>query len=256
MVVGVPGRGLGAPEIRVDDAGLLRGDGCFETIRLAGGRLDSFDAHLERLERSLAMVGLPPVGGWHELAAEMIAAWDQPGEAALRLTVTHGTPDGGPTAFATLTATPAARIRQRETGVRVITLPRAPAGPYELPGVKSLSYAVNMAAGRHAAAHGADDVVFVAPDGRLLDAPMAAVVWRAGGALHTPPPDELGLLDSITARTLRARHTHGTVEDLRHADGVWLVSSVRLAAPVTTLDGHPVTHDPAATARILATVGG
>jgi 4-amino-4-deoxychorismate lyase len=107
--------------------------------------------------------------------------------------------------------------------------------------------------------------VFVSADGQLLEAPTAAVVWLAGGVLHTPPPAPLGLLDSVTVRHLFACAadagfgtgiTRGTTADLHAADGVWLLSSVRIAAAVTSLDGKPLPADPGLHARVLAAAGG
>jgi 4-amino-4-deoxychorismate lyase len=114
-----------------------------------------------------------------------------------------------------------------------------------LGGAKTLSYAVNRAAQRHAAARGADDVVFTSLEGQLLEGPTSTVVWAAGGTLHTPPV-ETGILAGTTAARLFARAvddgwptatTRGTVADLHAADAVWLLSGVRGAATVHTLDG-------------------
>jgi 4-amino-4-deoxychorismate lyase len=134
--------------------------------------------------------------------------------------------------------------------------------PWLLGGVKAISYAVNMAALRYAHAAGADDVVFTSADGQVLEAPTATVVWLSGGVLRTPPPAPLGILDGVTVRRLfAAGHGLGTeiqratVEDLRAADGVWLVSSIRLAAAVTSLDGKPVALDPDADAKVRAACG-
>ena len=114
-----------------------------------------------------------------------------------------------------------------------------------LGGAKTLSYAVNMAAQRHAHASGADDVVFTSLEGRLLEGPTSTVVWAAGGTLHTPPV-ETGILAGTTQARLFAQAeadgwptsvSPGTVDDLHAADAVWLLSGVRGAAVVHTLDG-------------------
>ena len=102
-----------------------------------------------------------------------------------------------------------------------------------------------MAAQRHAHALGADDVVFTSLEGHLLEGPTSTVVWAAGGALHTPPLDT-GILAGTTVARLFARAaedgwpactTPGTVADLHAADAVWLLSGIRGAAVVHTLDG-------------------
>jgi 4-amino-4-deoxychorismate lyase len=104
-----------------------------------------------------------------------------------------------------------------------------------------------MAAQRHAHAVGADDVVFTSLEGQLLEGPTSTVVWSADGVLHTPPLDT-GILPGTTMARLFARAadagrptavTAGTVDDLHAADAVWLVSGVRGAVVVHTLDGVP-----------------
>jgi 4-amino-4-deoxychorismate lyase len=131
--------------------------------------------------------------------------------------------------------------------------------PWLLGGAKTLSYAVNMAALRHAHSAGADDVVFTSSDGQLLEGPTSTVVWAAGGTLHTPPL-ETGILPGTTVVRLFERaeddgwptaYVPGTVDDLHAADAVWLLSGVRLAATVHTLDGVR-RHDAGLTARVRA----
>ena len=277
-LLGVLGAGLvdpATPLLRADDLGVLRGDGCFESVRLrATGELDDLDEHLDRLAGSAAALELPVTdrGDWQRLVGGLVAAWDHPGEAVLRLVVTRGLQEGGrPTAFALLAPVSAEQLRQRREGVRVLTLSRGLVAdatveaPWLLGGVKAISYAVNMAALRYAHANAADDVVFLSADGQLLEAPTATVVWLRAGVLCSPPAAPLGILDSVTVRRLFARAAEhgfgtairrGTVDDLRAADGVWLVSSIRLAAAVTTLDGKPVPVDEAAGARVRAACGG
>jgi 4-amino-4-deoxychorismate lyase len=277
-LLGVLGTGLvdpATPLLRADDLGVLRGDGCFESVRLRSpGELDDLDEHLDRLARSAAALELPATdrGGWQTLVGSLLDAWDRPGEAVLRLVVTRGVAEGAPpTAFALLAPVSAEQLRQRRDGIRVLALSRGLVAdatveaPWLLGGVKATSYAVNMAAQRYAHANAADDVVFVSADGQLLEAPTATVVWLRDGVLCTPPPAPLGILDGVTMRRLFARAAQhgfgteirrGTVDDLHTADGVWLVSSIRLAAAVTALDGKALPVDESAAARVQAACGG
>jgi 4-amino-4-deoxychorismate lyase len=242
------------PVVTAFDQGLGRGDGAFESVLVTGGRTPHLDAHLARLHRSARLMELPDPGEApvRALVAAATADWPASVDGACRVFLTRGLGEGTPpTLLALLAAVPAETLRQRAEGIAVVTLSlgvpadfRATA-PWLLGGAKTLSYAVNMAAGRHAHAAGADDVVFTSLEGRLLEGPTSTVVWAAGGRLHTPPV-ETGILAGTTQARLFDRAeadgwptavTPGTVADLQTADAVWLLSGIRGAAAVTRLDG-------------------
>lgn len=126
--------------------------------------------------------------------------------------------------------------------------------PWALIGAKTLSYAANMAALRYARSHGFEDVIFLSEEGKVLEGPTSSVVILSEGALLTPPHEEGILAGTTQAALFELARTQGydchyrtlTVADLRAAQGVWLVSSVRLAARVTAIDGVALpeaTHD-------------
>lgn len=254
-VLAVLGRGVvdaASPIVRADDAGLTRGDGCFEGCRLHDGVIDNLDAHLARMTRSAAalQIAFDPQQ-WRALAACAVAAWGRPGEAAVKLLITRGV-DGVPTGFVGITSVAADSLRARREGVRVITLERGWSSdsfagtPWLLGGVKTLSYAVNMAAQREAVRRGADDVLFVSTDGIVLESPTSTAVWAVNGTLHTTPTGPSGILPGTTQQLLFARaaavgwptaETSARVDDLHAADALWLVSSVRGPVEVIELDG-------------------
>jgi 4-amino-4-deoxychorismate lyase len=242
------------PVVTAFDQGLGRGDGVFESVLVTGGQTPHLDAHLARLHRSARIMELTDPGddAVRALVGAAVAGWPAEVEGVCRVFLTRGLGEGTPpTLLALLAPVPAETLRQREEGVSVVSLSlgipadfRA-AAPWLLGGAKTLSYAVNMAAQRHAHAAGADDVVFTSLEGRLLEGPTSTVVWAAGGRLHTPPV-ETGILAGTTQARLFARAaaddwptavTPGSVEDLHAADAVWLLSGIRGAAPVTRLDG-------------------
>ncbi|WP_346925706.1 aminotransferase class IV [uncultured Arthrobacter sp.] len=244
------------PVVTAFDLGLGRGDGVFESIAVVGAGAPHLPAHLARLARSAGLLELSDVGGtaWRALVDSVLAGWDPGTDGVIRLFLTRGLGQGlPPTALAVLSPVPAEVVRQRTDGISVITLGLGvPAdfrshAPWLLGGAKTLSYAVNMAALRHAAARGADDVIFTSLEGQILEGPTSTVVWSADGVLHTPPL-ETGILPGTTMARLFARAadagrptavTPGTADDLLAADAVWLVSGVRAAATVHTLDGVP-----------------
>lgn len=245
------------PHLQVTDLGLLRGDGVFETVLVADGKPRELGPHLDRLARSAAMLDLPELdrAAWERVTRLVISKWPDSSEIALKLVYTRGV-DGdtaaGPTGFALGTQVDEKIIRARAEGVSAVTLDRgidpglAERAPWLLLGTKSLSYAVNMAAVREANRRGADDAIFTATDGSVLEGPTANVVVARGRTLFTPPP-ATGILPGTTQGGLfraaeRAGWTTGVeplyVSELGDADGVFLTSSIRKLARVHTLDGR------------------
>jgi 4-amino-4-deoxychorismate lyase len=146
---------------------------------------------------------------------------------------------------------------RRAQGVKLISLLgiRAEA-PWLLGGVKSTSYAVNMAAESEARARGADDAVFVRDDDVVLEGPVTNVWWRRGSTLHTPSLD-LGILAGVTRAVLiEAAPAAGfevaegayPVAELLEAEEAFTSSSVREVLPVVEVDGRPIERGPAAAA--------
>jgi 4-amino-4-deoxychorismate lyase len=247
------------PVLRADDLGVARGEAVFETLRLAGGRPAFLELHLARLQRSADRLAIPLPPGWAALARLATEAYGE-ADGMLRLTCSKGVPGGSRGGFALARAIPAEVIRGREHGVAAVTLSlgvpadlRASA-PWLLGGVKSTSYAVNMASQRAAEAQGAQDAIWVSSDGQVLEAPTSTVAWVTGGVLLTPPAQEVGTLPGTTAHValglspVPVEVRRGTVEELRAADEVLLLSSVRGVAPVVRLDGRELPVGPVTSA--------
>ncbi len=208
LAVAVLGRGLVSPEepiLYANDLSLLRGLAAFETVRVYGGQPFRLDEHLGRLAASARRIGIPSVSAeeLESLAATALAAAELP-DCVLRFYWTGGREGTGvPTALAMVSTLPEQLDTLRRSGVHAISLQlgldptsRA-AAPWLLGGVKSTSYAVNMAAEEEARRRGAEDAVFLASDGTVLEGPVTNVWWRDGETLCTPAL-ELGILAGVT----------------------------------------------------------
>ena len=189
-------------------------------------------------------------------------------EVVVKLIVTRGVEGAStPTCWVQASEPGPSGRRQRETGIDVILLDRGydsdvgERAPWLLLGAKTLSYAVNMAALRYARQHGADDVIFTSADGMVLEGPTSTVLLAhletsddgAGGVrtvrrLITPQQDS-GILPGTSqgalftaAKAAGWELGYGPLEpkDLLDADAVWLISSIRLLAPVNHIDGHEI----------------
>jgi branched-chain amino acid aminotransferase len=214
--------------IPLPDDGLYRGDGVFEVIRLYSGHPFALREHLDRLERSAAVIELPVERQTLERELDVLLERFGRGDAQLRIVITRGgrrlllienLPDKGSSArLATVTYSPT-----------VI-----------LTGVKSLSYGANMQATRIAQARGADEALLVRPDGIVLEAPTSTIFWvTPEGELRTASL-EAGILQSITrehiVRALDVDEGEFDVSDLMGATEAFLASTVREVQPVAGID--------------------
>lgn len=241
-----------AAVVPADDAG-LRGEGCFETILVHGGRpahVVRLEEHLDRFERSAAALDTPfDRAGWAALSATLVEEVPDGAEAVLRLSLSRSG-----SGLATVRPLPASVLAGRD-GVHVVTLARATVtvadAPWLLGAAKTSSYAVNGAALREAARRGADDALFVDAQGFLLEGPTANLLWHLDGAWHTPVPAGRGVLPGTTLAAVGpAREVLRRPEELLRADGVWLLSSLRGAAAVLSVDGTPLPGDADLTRRL------
>jgi 4-amino-4-deoxychorismate lyase len=261
------------PQLLVTDQGATRGDGIFETMLAVDGNVRKIQAHLDRLAGSAEALDLaiPSEEQWRLAIATAVSEHRSrhlpesgADELVVKLVVTRGVEGASaPTSWVQVSPAGAAGRRQRETGIDVILLDRgydsdvAERAPWLLLGAKTLSYAVNMAALRHAHQQGADDVIFISSDGRVLEGPTSTVLMAHretsddGTSLKrliTPQLDS-GILPGTSQGALFAAAKaagwelgYGPLEpqDLLDADAVWLISSVRMLAPVNRIDGKEI----------------
>jgi 4-amino-4-deoxychorismate lyase len=255
----------GTPLLHADDLAAVRGDGVFETLLVRDGRACLLESHLQRLTHSAKLMDLPEpdLAHWRQAIETATRQWlaTSDDEAAMRLIYSRGRESAsGTTAFTAyvmVNPVPDRVAAVRRDGVSAITLDRGlPAHgvdtmPWLLAGAKTLSYAVNMAVLRHAARQGAGDVIFVSSDGYILEGPRSTVVIAVDDeegrpCLLTPPPwypilrgtTQQALFEVARARGFDCDYRALRKADLVAAQGVWLVSSMTLAARVHTLDGR------------------
>jgi 4-amino-4-deoxychorismate lyase len=248
-----------APALSVGEMSTQRGDGIFESIGVVDGHAQEVGPHLDRLAHSAALcdLPLPHREQWRQAVSVAAAHCPPEGEAVIKLILSRGV-EHGPTPTAWVTAAEAPdNSAVREHGIEVVTLDRGygidtPArAPWLLLGAKTLSYAVNMAAIREARRRGADDAIFVSSDGFVLEAPTASLILRVDDRFLTPAPNggilhgttQLSLFAHLEPQGVQTAYETIPVGALAEADAAWLVSSVRLAAPIRAIDGRALTLD-------------
>ena len=251
----------GSPQqlgIPLDDRGLLLADGLFETVLVEGGRPRLLAEHLERWQRSAALLGMAAPPGLAAVEALAAAAVERSGIAtgALRLNWSRGGAGRG-IALPPLTAdgrAPSGRFWLQLTAATPCFRPVAViVSPSErrcatsvLSRCKTFAYGPSIQARRQAEAAGADDALLASTAGGLCCGTTANLLLRSGGQWLTPALSsgclpgvmrrralELGLA-AETAQPVGAEALHQGV-----ITAAWLLNSLG-CRPIHSLNGQPL----------------
>ncbi|WP_207460606.1 aminotransferase class IV [Azospirillum sp. SYSU D00513] len=235
--------------IAPNDRGFTLGDGLFETVRLRGGAVLRLDAHLARLRRGAALLGIPLHWTDEALGRALLETAQASGCAengAARLTLTRGPAprgvlpprDPSPTLLVTAGPAPGPLPPARLVVARVTR--RNEHSP--LSQVKSLNYLDGILARREAEERGADDALLLNTAGRLAETTIANLFLVLDGRLVTPPLSE-GALPGVMRAALLERFDAVEQalppEALERASEFILTNSLGVRA-VASVDGRPV----------------
>ena len=255
----------GDPQLRVDDHGVLVGDGVFETLLVVrnteGAAAFAVRRHLERLRRSARTLRFDCPYRDDDLRAAIAQCLEAaPGSGVVRITVTSG---GGPlgsrrgrgpgsTIVVTGNQPPA-----YPPGTKVAVVPFARNERGAMAGVKTTSYAENVLALDLAREQGASEAIFADTRGRVSEGTGSNIFWSDGERLHTPPLDT-GCLAGVTRGLLLERldiaETHLPVDELPGVAEAFLASSTRTVQSIARIDDTelPVVDGPLTAAAAVA----
>ena len=237
------------------DRAFLFGDAVYEVVPLYGSRLFRLRQHLDRLNRSLAAIRMPPAmshGDWAHVCQELISrnAADQ-GHLYMQVSRgaefgrNHAWPEGlKPTLFAYCTELDPLPDALLEHGVAAIT---ATETRWARRDIKATALLANILLKKLAADAGAFETIML-ENGELTEGSSTTVHVVKNGVIHTPPNSHHILpgttRDVVTelADLLSVRNSSTAISEaaLRGADEIWLAFSTRGVLPVTKLDGEPV----------------
>lgn len=242
--------------IPVTDVGFIRGYGVFEVARGLGGRIVRLEAHLDRLRRSAAMMGI-------ELPSDdEIASWCQHAAAEhadcmIRVLVSAG--DDAYTGTTRIVVTSEAAPDQPDSlTLHPLDAPwHADGADWELLRAKTLSYANNFGSRRKAKLAGFDDALLIGRSGRLLEGPTFSVGWtvvEGDRTVYETPALSLGILDSITRQIaldaadsagLEFREVEVALDHLDMATEFFAISTLKDAVSVTSVGDRAFPVGPA-----------
>ncbi|WP_374929392.1 aminotransferase class IV [Kytococcus sedentarius] len=247
------------------DHGITVGDGVFETAEVRHGVVFARTRHHDRMDRSLAGIGLAPLdrARLDEGIDAVLAVSEERGHpplARLRYTVTGGRGPLGsgryetePTYIVALAADPG---MEGDTTVAV--------GPWRrnlfstVTGLKTTSYAENAVMLLAASRVGATECLFATSEGDLCEGTGSNTFVVTDGVLRTPGLDR-GPLAGVTrglviewarAAGIEVREEQVPMADLATAEEIFVTSSIRSIQPVSRL--VEIAESPVAAAPGLA----
>lgn len=256
MEVFVNGKFLEEEEKHVSlaDRGLLLGDGIFETVRVYRSVPFLLSDHLRRLRRGaekLRIRKVPPENRIREWAVRLIQT-NRIGEGVLRITLTRG--DGGrglafdpqvrPNLLMTCAPLPKTREKRDRRGFAWATLSirRNPTSPCSR--LKTLNMLDSVLGRMEANGRGADEGLFLTPDGWVAEGCAANLFWVRKGILFTPSLG-CGVLPGITRKIaiglarglgIEVRKGRYPVRSVYEAEEVFCTNSLIGIGPVSRLD--------------------
>ena len=257
-------------EIPASDAGLLLGEGVFETMRAEQGQILNAREHFKRLARGVRVMEIPFQVEPEELLALCEQTLDANGlkEARVRLTLTRGpmrghpaSPgEGIPTLLITAVEFDQRLAEDRERGWSVVSseIPVNHLSP--LATIKATCYAEKTLARRAARREGCEEAILYNIDGRLAEASMANVFIVRGDRLMTPPVEEGALPGTFREHLIRIAADRGIAvqqvpiedEEIDNATEIFLTNSVIEIMPVVKFDDEIVgTGAPGSMTRML-----
>jgi D-alanine transaminase len=237
------------------DRGFLFGDGVYEGIGVLEGRLIDNEAHLERLERSLAEVRIPNPYTRAEWTAfeEEIVRRNGMIEGFIYFQVTRGVAErdfffpeqAKPTVAMFTQAKSIADAPAARTGIAVVTVPDQRWARRDIKSINLLAQVLAKQAAKEAGAQEA----WMVEDGFVTEggSSSAFIVTKKGSIIVRPLSQSI--LPGITRKSLlRLSEEVGialeerrfTVEEAYDAAEAFLTSASNFVLPVVSIDGRPV----------------
>jgi D-alanine transaminase len=237
------------------DRGFLYADGAYEVMPVYGGRPFRFDAHSDRLARSLTEIRMRDPhtrDEWRKIFGKLISD-NGGGNQYVYWQVTRGAergrshaplPDIPRTVFAFCSPLPVATPTMLESGVVCVT---ATDTRWARCDIKSVSLLANVLLRQLSVDANAAETILLR-DGDLMEASASAVHVVINGEVRSPlnsrkilPGTTRSVIEEMATRVgLPFRAVSIREAELRGADEVWLSAATREVQAVTTLDGRPV----------------
>ncbi len=242
---------LNEAKISVLDRGFLFGDGVYEVIPVYAGHLFQFQAHMQRLEHSLASVRLANPHNPEQWLNIVTPLLDSSQDQSVYLQITRGAADKrdhafpknvSPTVF--VMCSNIMPFDGKNTGVKAIS---ADDSRWQRCNIKAITLLANILHRQEAVDQGCAEAILV-KDGYITEGAASNVFAVIDGMLVTPPKSN-DILPGITRDvilTLAQENNMACSEEIISLDAlvlaseIWVTSSAREILPIVELDSKMI----------------
>lgn len=243
--------------VHIEDRGFQFADGVYEAIALVGGRLADEEGHLDRLERSLAELGIamPVTRKTLQMVVRETIRRNRVKNAIVYMQVTRGAAprtfqfpkNASPTLVITLRHTIFDREKKRNAAYRIITVPDI---RWKRRDIKATGLTAQVLAKQAAIDHGVNDAWMVDDAGFVTEA-SAANAWIVdpSGNLITRPAAQNNILKGVTRNALQALCKREKIKIIERpftpdeackAKEAFTSAAITMIVPVVEIDGKKI----------------
>lgn len=241
--------GVAQAALPAGDRSVQFGDGCFTTARVMNGEIQFQDAHLQRLQRAVAVLRIEGVD-WQALEREIVGAAQSEQEGVVKAILTRGQGGrgystagcSGPTRIVSVSAYPAQYHKWRERGVKLALNPVMLSKNPLLAGIKHLNRLEQIMIRMHLDQTDANEALVVDTSGCLVECCAANLFWRKGNQVFTPDLSQSGVDGIMRQHLIRVIESASpwvlhqvceTPETLSDADEILICNALMPILPVT-----------------------
>ena len=248
---------LAKAKVPLNDRGYLLGDGIFETLRVANGRIFRPQGHNKRLRAGLKVIGLEEsVESDYQAAVKALVGAGLRtfgDDLYVRVNISTGPmgdiagTDRGLLVTGVVKKFKPYPMQYYSNGVEVIVSKQRKDSRSPISAHKTLSYLPHVIARREAHSQTAHDAILLNEKGRVAECSTSNVFARKGDKVFAPGAKE-GACPGITRDVvLELLADHGfevvrsmTLAQLRSAKEAWLTNTTGGVVPITRLDDRPI----------------
>lgn len=236
--------------IEIADRAFQYGDGCFTTMAFRSGRLELFDAHINRLKLACKTLYID-FDQWSELESCIIDSLKSDADCVVKVMITRGvggrgySPEGAvnPSFIITHHSIPANYILWQTDGIKLTISPITLACQPLLAGIKHLNRLEQVLVKHALAQTGYDDAVVCDTQQKIIESSVGNLFWFKDSTWYTSDLSESGvegvmrnlILDVMLEKGIKCQVVKQDVSALFKAQQLFVCNSLMMLVPVVSL---------------------